>query len=335
MDPSRVGQVAIPIPAEQAPPFRSQGRLVAVTGRMTASTPVGDNMFIKPGPYLVVRRETEVYSWVQHELRGQTPGAVGQPPSVTGYEYDQRWSANPQDSTVFQEPLGHENPEPTVEKGQYFPATVTLGRYQFSPKGMDLPVPSTPLTLNPAVVNLNERGQLVGDYIYYRSANPLSPKAGDIRLFYYAVPVDGEITVFGKLEGTRIVPFNGQAGGLFRLVLGGNHDQLAAVRRDFFAAQWRDRAAAFVLLVLTYGLVLWSRRRLPLIVVTAGAAALAVVTVGSSFLLAGPLAAPAVFGLGLLVIFWAGRSKPKKKRKTARRPRVTPPPAETPSLPEE
>lgn len=304
-DPARLGNPAIPILAEKHPPLHSQGRLVAVTGAASAES-LGERMFLKPGPWLAVRRDFEVYGWMEREGHGVATGPEWQAVEIPRYDYVQAWSANPHDSGAFHEPSGHENPPLRTEKGTYLASLVRIGRYDFRLNRFTLPV-FTPLSLTPEMVDLGGRGRLVGDYVYYQDADPERPKTGDVRFFYQVVPLAPEMTVTGELEGYSVV----SAGGVFRLEAGGNHDQLVVAQAAFRREQWWRRSALGVLLAAAFFLALILRRPRRRVAARLFVALFFTAAVfASAVLLEGWSATAASFSPALLAVAWAGKRGP-------------------------
>jgi len=94
---SEARQNAITIdPASPDP--QNNGKLVVAPGVFTVSGEIGDD-FIKPGPYLVLKRQVEMFQWNEEWPRdGDEP------------QYRLGWHAGQRDFFGFKKPEGHENP---------------------------------------------------------------------------------------------------------------------------------------------------------------------------------------------------------------------------------
>lgn len=309
--PAQLERTALPIVADQAPPLHSQGQLVAVTGRVTAA-PLGDSLFLKPGPYFMIRRDFERYGWMQYPKGERVASAPdGSSTMVEDYDYRLQWSYNLHDSEGFAAKEGHENPEPRLEKASFLAPEATLGRYTFKTSGrstLEMTAAGEPLKLTPDLIDTSlHQGTLVGDTVYYQDADPNAPKPGDTRISYYVLPQGSEVTLVGTLDGTEIKKqTSGQGSARYSLELGGNLNYLEQATREFAASQWRWRGIAGLLLLSAYWLVGARRLRrssmrltaLPLAVVLAGGSVAA-----AMYLEAWP-AFGAVIGVALAVGWW-------------------------------
>jgi hypothetical protein len=300
VNPSHLGRTSIPIAADMPVPLHSRGQAVAVTG-VAKADPIGDGMYVKPGPYLMVRREFERYGWLETM-------------TASGPSYRQDWSYNLHDSGGFAEQAGHENPEPHVEKGTYLPPSLTLGRYSFKTgarSGLEVLSSGERLRLSPEIVDTGRLGgTVVGDLVYAQVANPSAPLPGDTRFSYYVIPDSAVVTVTGMVNGAEIMKGEGR----YTLEPGGDMDGLAEATRVFNASQWRWRAVTAFFLLLAYAVVIRRRLRgslrlmaLPIaIVLTAGSSAAAMYSEGLR-------AFGLVVGPALLVGWWSlARPRPSQ-----------------------
>jgi len=311
VNPAQLGRVAIPLMADRPAPLHTQGKLVSVTGQATTE-PLGDNMFLKPGPYLIVRRDFERYGWMQVPKTEQVA-------SGPEYDYRQEWSYNLHDSEGFAVKEGHENPEPRMEKAKYLPKVAQLGRYTFKapPSApLELLTEGERLALTPDMIDMSRlKGTLDSDYVYYQDADPKAPKTGDTRIAYYVVPQSSEVTVTGTLDGTEITKNTANKGStMFTLDVGGNVDVLKAATDEFNASQWRWRLAAGALLLLAYWLVAMLRlgNSLWRLVALFLALGLTAGSVMAAFYLEALSAFGAVMGSAVLFSWWGlgGQAKP-------------------------
>ena len=62
LDLSQVAKTAIEIPALAPPPVEI-GSFVSVTGTLTSEEPLGGDLFLAPGDYIALKRQSEMYAW--------------------------------------------------------------------------------------------------------------------------------------------------------------------------------------------------------------------------------------------------------------------------------
>lgn len=110
-----------------------EGQLVHVSGLVTNLAPVADPDFGLSVDALVLRREVEMYQWVESQKTSKKVNLGGSETTTTEYSYTREW-ADPRfaDSSNFAYPEGHQNPAAIA----YMPDTMVcrdarIGAYVF------------------------------------------------------------------------------------------------------------------------------------------------------------------------------------------------------------
>ena len=110
-----------------------EGQLVHVSGLVTNLAPVADSDFGLSVDALVLRREVEMYQWVESQTTSKKVNLGGSETTTTEYSYTREW-ADPRfsDSSNFAYPEGHQNPAAIA----YMPDTMVcrdarIGAYVF------------------------------------------------------------------------------------------------------------------------------------------------------------------------------------------------------------
>ncbi|MBP1588758.1 MAG: hypothetical protein ILO10_01030, partial [Kiritimatiellae bacterium] len=110
-----------------------EGQLVHVSGLVTNLAPVADSDFGLSVDALVLRREVEMYQWVESQKTSKKVNLGGSETTTTEYSYTREW-ADPRfaDSSDFVYPEGHQNPAEIA----YMPDTMVcrdarIGAYVF------------------------------------------------------------------------------------------------------------------------------------------------------------------------------------------------------------
>lgn len=178
-----------------------QGRMVRLVGIPQVAKAPMDADFGQQADTPLLTRHVEMFQW--HELR--MGGSVN-------YELD--WLDQPQDSRRFRQPAGHLNPDKFPLSGARFTAArVTLDGYALGAALVrDLPgsVPVAPdmktLPANFAATFSLRDGALV------TSAQPGSPRLGDLRVSWSAVPLQ-QVTVLARVDGNDLVTVPNAADG--------------------------------------------------------------------------------------------------------------------------
>jgi hypothetical protein len=194
---------------DTGPQSGMHGGMVHVSGPLRVVEPPRDEEFNLSVPTPVLTRHVEMFQW--REVR------VG---DVVHYELD--WSDRPQDSRGFERPAGHANPGEFPVQGKQFDAgRVQLGRYALGPALLHALPGSQPVT--PDLQHLP--ANLAASFSLYQnalvtSADPASPRLGDVRVYWDAVPVQ-PVTILARQDGDQLVPAaDAAAGGGYDLQIG-------------------------------------------------------------------------------------------------------------------
>jgi hypothetical protein len=167
-----------------------QGQLISITGQLSTSEKLSDDLYLKPAPYLELTRKVEMYAWVQRSRKANSTSAYDQ-------YWVEAWTNNPAKDS--------RNPEMTIKPATWRVSQIHIGAYTLDPKELDLPV-SDDVTLTFDL--LSQPAPLADGYLFHGKGSLDAPEIGDFRLWYEAVPVPNRmVTVYGKLEGQKIVPF--------------------------------------------------------------------------------------------------------------------------------
>lgn len=238
VDFGRIGADSISIETAAIDPAR-EGAFVAANGVLTGDTPVGDGSFLHPGDWLEVERLVEMYAWEQRSEGGDEDSST--------YSYRTLWTDDPADSSAFDLPEGHANPPLGVAPGTFRPESGQLESYQIDLSGLDLP-DGEPLVLDKEGMITGSDRTLSGEYIFVGKGTLTEPAVGDLRIRFQTVPSGRIVTLFGQVEGKRIVPyFHRERDRLYRAFFSGRADALAEMSAEYRFALWGMRVAGLIL----------------------------------------------------------------------------------------
>jgi hypothetical protein len=130
-----------------------EGKLVAVTDQLAAPELVGDPEMLAPGAYVELRRDVEMYAWIEKKETHTEKRLGGGSDVSTTYSYRLDWTSSPQSSDGFSDPVGHENPRLDVRSGVFHPTTAQVGGFSFAPGEVKLPR-ATSIDLTAAMIKL-------------------------------------------------------------------------------------------------------------------------------------------------------------------------------------
>jgi len=64
VDFSKIAKLSVPVEANFVDE-KAEGKFISVTGKLESNQTIGDPRFLKPGPYIKLVREVEMYAWVE------------------------------------------------------------------------------------------------------------------------------------------------------------------------------------------------------------------------------------------------------------------------------
>ncbi|MBV9964654.1 MAG: hypothetical protein JO008_03060, partial [Alphaproteobacteria bacterium] len=109
----------------------NNGKLVHLSGMMTARTPAKDAEFgIGGNDLLRLRRNVEMFQWTEQKTTHTHNFFSESETTETTYSYRKEWSDRPVDSSHFRESGGHRNPVMPVHSATFDSPDVQLGPYR-------------------------------------------------------------------------------------------------------------------------------------------------------------------------------------------------------------
>lgn len=169
------------------------GSMVLVSGTPEVVEAPRDDDFNLTVPTPVLDRRVEMFQWREVHLG-----------SDVHYELD--WSDELQDTHKFEQPRGHANPASFPLQSQSFVAgAVRVGGFALGPVLIRALPGSDTVTPDPSRLPANLAASFSVYHEYLTTAvDPGSPRLGDVRVSWQAVPVQ-PVTVFARLDGDRLV----------------------------------------------------------------------------------------------------------------------------------
>ncbi|MEN9251741.1 MAG: TMEM43 family protein [Thermostichales cyanobacterium HHBFW_bins_127] len=195
---SHVAARATAIPATGAPTV-AVGSLVSVSGPITSTELVGDNAFLRPGAYIAVNRQVEMYAWEEQKKTRTREEFGGSETRETTYSYRKVWTDQPQDSSRFYARQQHYNPPMPLRSQLFRVNQAQVGNYVLNLANLNLETP-TLIPLSSATI---ANGLITDSYIFQGRGSLQAPEIGDIRVQYAALNNGTEVTVFGRLASAN------------------------------------------------------------------------------------------------------------------------------------
>lgn len=282
-----------------------EGKLVSVTGPLTATERVGDPQFLKAGPYLELDRKVEMYAWKETKKSKEEKQVGGGSKTITTYDYARTWSEHPQASDEFRHPDGHENPAMTLQSQSFKAHSARLGSFEFDPESAELPGAQafTPAPGDYLVggalrgaqaARTNEVApQQMGEYLFQGKGTLESPRVGDVRISFEAVKPLAEATLFGQRAGSKIEAATVDKDTFYRVLAGSRAQAIDTLQTEHTVTTWLLRLVGFLMMWLGAAAVFGPINTFLDIVPIAGSAGRFMVTVALF---------PITLGISVLVI---------------------------------
>ena len=252
-DFSRIAKKAVVIQAD-APPNNTdaQGLLVSASGTVGTHETIGDDLYLKPGSYLQVQREVEMYSWVENSEETTTTKSDGSQTTETTYTYSNEWVGSPTKTEDFHEGVGHVNPPMSLNDLTTSATEAWVEAYYFVSGEIDLPT-GKQVVLTADKLALTANATRANDtYVYVRNGTNgtyATPEIGDLRVGYRALPVSFEGTVFGRMDNQNLRPYVTKKGDTLYRAFEGSHDQaVAQMHGEYKSALWAFRLIGFLMM---------------------------------------------------------------------------------------
>jgi hypothetical protein len=273
-DMSEAAELCMPIKPDMVQ-TDAEGKPVSVSAEMTSEETLGDPEFLVPGDYITLSRQVEMFAWVENQSSEEKKKIGGGTETVTTYTYEKKWTSSSSVSTNFRYPEGHENPTSTIEDKSFTVQSAKVGSYNIAVDRLSLPgenpvdikqnmlISSQPQSTGDKIVQKTSTGgdviveggsapagrRLEGGYIYIGKGSLQSPGLGDVRIKYNAFPKNINVTVFGKLQGDRIVPFMFKGEHkLYRAFTAEPDEAIAILAKEHKVTGWILRAIGFAMM---------------------------------------------------------------------------------------
>lgn len=234
----------------------AEGKLIALTGPMETTTPLGDPAYLKSGKYVLLKRIVEMFAWIEETETKTEKKVGGATEEKTVYRYKKDWTDSPEETHEFKYPEGHENPVMTV-KGQTFTVPIVkIGVYNFDPQSATLPNPK-PLFLTNQNIILTAKAKLIGsEYIFTGKDSYAQPSVGDLRISFETVHPGETVTLLGKKQGENIVAYLYKGKDrLFRALSGTRDEAIAQLKTEHKIIGWILRIVGFLLMWIGMNLI--------------------------------------------------------------------------------
>ena len=242
----------------------NDGKLVHVSGPVTASDGLADPDFGIAAQGLRLSRTAEMYQW-KEESKSETEKKLGGgEETVTTYSYSKVWDDSQIDSSEFKKPDGHQNPPMEIHSRTFQIPDGKLVAFDLDTPVLDRIEGDKDYSLassQAAAIKAAYTGTKplnVVDGKIYLGADTTSPALGDYRIGYELAPL-GVVSIVARQAGSRFEPYQTVAGDELLMVDTGNvpaAKMFADAVSENTIITWLLRAAGLLLLTIGFALFL-------------------------------------------------------------------------------
>ncbi|RMD77050.1 MAG: hypothetical protein D6820_11985 [Lentisphaerae bacterium] len=326
----------------------NEGKLVHFTAKAETKDWLSDDETGLRLKAIVLARDVQMYQWKEDQETKTKKAMGGKKRTITTYRYHKEWSDSLINSSSFKKKERHMNPaEMRISNKKTYAKNVYAGAFLLSDSFVRDFSPTEPVKLSEA--NVESLKQFLGESVkdvhlindgtlLYVGKDPNDPKVGDLKISFTKL-TSATVSVVGKQEGNKIVPYQTKSGQSIALLYMGTK----SAADIFKAEEKKNEMFTWVLRIVGFLIMMFGIYSLfyPIVVVMdvipilgditgvlfgfiafllAACGSLLVIAAGWLFyrpLLGLSLLGGAIIGLALLVtlVIKYRKKKPAKKRK--------------------
>ncbi|MER9396772.1 TMEM43 family protein [Mesorhizobium sp. M0615] len=242
----------------------NDGKLVHVSGLVTADSGLADPDFGIATQGLRLSRSVEMYQWKEESKSETTKKLGGGEETVTTYSYSKVWDDSQIDSSDFKKPDGHQTPPMEIHGRTFQIPEGKLVAFDLDTPVLDRIEGDKDYSLSAdqsAAIKAAYTGtkplSIVDGKIYLGNDNT-KPALGDYRIGYELAPL-GVISIVARQADSRFEPYQTQAGDALLMVDTGNvpaEKMFADAVSANTLITWLLRGAGLLLLTIGFALFL-------------------------------------------------------------------------------
>ncbi|WMJ73698.1 TMEM43 family protein [Cytophagaceae bacterium ABcell3] len=235
-----------------------EGALVHLTGKANTEEILEDNLFDVSVNGIKLRRNVEMYQWVEKRDSKSEKKLGGSEETTTTYSYEKSWASSPVNSNNFKKTEGHENPSEFKYKATSRTASnVELGAFKLSSGLVDqinafktLELESVDTTKVPNA-KLSENVIFIGDDIS-------NPQVGDMKVSFQVVS-PSDVSLIARQVSNSFEPYKAKAGGNVFMLSMGNvsaESMFDSAKSTNTTTTWLLRFVGLFIMYAGFGMVL-------------------------------------------------------------------------------
>ncbi|MEI7729167.1 MAG: TMEM43 family protein [Verrucomicrobiota bacterium] len=252
-------KLAVSVAADPVNPA-NEGKVVHLTGQVVTDQTLADPEFGVMAKALKLKRNTEMYQWVESSSETSSKNLGGSTTKEKTYTYKKEWRSELVDSSKFRQQQDHVNPTSMRYPGRETVASpVNLGAFALSSSLLGKVQSYAPLPL-PAADSLPGaiKGQAkpAGGFLYF-GARPDSPIVGDQRVAFQVV-TPCTVSLVSKQVGKSFEPFVSKNGNKVEMLVPGEHgavEMFQQAKKDNSLLTWILRGICIVFMWIGFLLI--------------------------------------------------------------------------------
>ena len=242
----------------------NDGKLMHVSGPVTADSGLSDPDFGIAAQGLRLSRGVEMYQWKEESKSETTKKLGGGEETVTTYSYSKVWDDSQIDSSDFKKPDGHQNPPMAIHSRTFQIPEGKLGAFTLDRPVLDRIEGDKDYSLSAdqsatiKAAYTGARPLSIVDGKIYLGADTTTPALGDYRIGYELAPL-GVVSIVARQAGSRFEPYQTVAGDQLLMVDTGTvaaDTMFAEAVSENTLITWLLRAAGLLLLTIGFALFL-------------------------------------------------------------------------------
>lgn len=243
---------------------KNEGKLIHFTGKARTPSTLTDIDFGMNGSYLKLKRNVEVYQWIEGTQSKTVEKLGGGTETTTTYTYKKDWDDSIIDSSSFQEKEAHQNPTLKIfENKEWIAENVSIGAYTIpvdmvnSLQDYEVLTPSSEM-LATLPYEIQEKLELLSGVIYYNSQDPTNPQVGDTRVTFDGVAPQ-VLSVIAAQKGKTLTSFktsNGRSISFIQTGEAGAQEMFKNAVEGNNMMAWIVRALGLILLYIGFRSIL-------------------------------------------------------------------------------
>ncbi len=305
-----------------------EGKLVHMSGLVEADTDPVDPITGVTVQALALKREVEMYQWVEKEKRETVNKTGGGTETRTTYSYHTDWDDDQVDSSSFYRTDGHENPTDWPIRSERFQSdNATVGAFTLGAGAREELSGWASVNVGLAIEFPDTFGefQRISDNEFYLGANPKDPQVGDMRVRFSFQP-EADYSFVARQSGDRLEHYKTSNGRTILLVERGKQsaDQMFKAAQDRNSMiTWILRAVGAFIMWIGLGTIFAPVSRLFDILPFLGNLAekgvalisavlsmfLSLMTIGAAWIFYRPLLGVSIVALAIALVWWMRRGK--------------------------